>query len=360
MESNLALDSGAFSLFMKYAKRGAIESSDFSFYSSEKFYDYLDKFVARVKANPYRLDWYVTVDALYNPELSYDIWKELRQEGISPMPVVHYGEDLKWLRMYMDEVEYIGLGGMGTRQSSVEDYTKWVSGAFKLLRGKNGKPTHRIHGFALTQYDVLCRYPWHSVDSTTCWRAASNGSFMMPGVTAKGEVDHTSRPYWFPCTPGRSDNASNVWKLGETYLTTINQYLAQFGYTLEDARDNYMVRNIVSYNYFHKLCEHLTQLRDYPFHFYASGRPAGCSNEALLDLVRLLRDKIKVSQFDYLGTFFDIKTMDILNTHLEAEHENQKRSPRIKTRKPGPSHEGLHPDPDTLLSGRRPVIRVRR
>lgn len=370
MKQNLAMDSGAFSLFNKYGKKGAIEHSDFSFYKTQKFFDYLSTYIGWLQqGNREGLQFYVTVDVIFNPEMSWEIWNTLLDAGLKPLPVIHYGEDLKWVKKYADLTDHIGLGGMGSRQSSVEQYIKWVDAVFKLFGARphslgmieRGKPTHKIHGFALTQYDVLNRYPWHSVDSTTCWRAASNGSFIIPQSQVVGKktvFDYTGRPFWFPCTEGRRDNAANVWKMGPTYRRVVDKYLEQFGYTMEQTKENYVVRNVVSFYYFYQLSKVLTERRDYPFLFYSSGRPAGTSDVVLRDLLKDIA-RIGCDEFNYLGTFFDPKTFGIFKRYLEEDHADKKPDASSPSSRPGTSRPRLRPHLNPLLLRKRPRVRIR-
>ena len=45
-------------------------------------------------------------------EKSYENWLELRRLGVDSMPVHHIGDDLKYLRRYLDQTDYIALGAI--------------------------------------------------------------------------------------------------------------------------------------------------------------------------------------------------------------------------------------------------------
>lgn len=370
MNTRMAMDSGAFSLFNKYAKKGAIEHSDFSYYSSDKFITYLDKYCAWIRDHHQHLDYYVTLDVIFNPEMSWEIFKDMQDRGLKPMPVIHFGESMDWVHKYMKETEYLGIGGVGTRQGTMDQYFAWCDQVFEILcpgfRNAEGKlkqkPSHKTHGFALTQYDVLYRYPWHSVDSTTCWRAASNGSFILPQFRnneAFGQLlpDFTGRPYWFPCTVGRAAAASNIHRAGDIYQQLAREYLETLGFKLEDAAENYILRNVVSFWYFYQLSQYLTELRDYPFRMYISGRPAGTGGKQVGELLRKIKS-LGTVELNYLGTMADTKTFDLFYNYMKELNEDQDAAPSTQGGKPSPAPSGLRARVNPLLLRRRPRIRV--
>lgn len=80
------------------------------------------------------------------------------------LPVFHVGEDWSWLTRWR-EVPYIAFGGMVpyTRQKKLLD--AWLSKAFSML-----PEGQKVHGFGLTTWSLLTKYPWYSVDSSS-WTA---------------------------------------------------------------------------------------------------------------------------------------------------------------------------------------------
>lgn len=330
MKRRIALDSGAFTMFMKYGiRREGIEHSDFSFYESEKFAKIFDNYVTWALENKDKLTYYVSLDVPFNPELSWKLYQQLKAKGLNPMPVVHYSEDLKWLKKYMDETDYIGIGGVGGRQCTIQQYVRWGDPVFKMLGAPVGgaaKPSHRIHGFALTQFDVLQRYYWFSVDSTTCWRAATNGSFVIPQVQVHGKkitYDYTGRPFWFPCTARRGGASANIHKSGDLYQKIAREYIASLHLEFNEMSESYIQRNAVSFHYFYQAAQQLGEKRDYPFLFYCSGRPAGSSKDAIKEVLRLIKNW-GCREINYLGTFADLRTYTIFRGLLEeVTDENQ-------------------------------------
>lgn len=108
-----------------------------------------------------------SLDAIGDPQKSYEILKALESLGCKVQPVFHAREDPRWLIKYLDEgYEYIFIGGM------VPETTNWLKGWLdglfhKYLTKQDGTPRVRLHGFGLTDQKLMFRYPWASVDSTS-------------------------------------------------------------------------------------------------------------------------------------------------------------------------------------------------
>ena len=153
--SNLFLDSGAFSAFRKNI------SLDVHSYAS-----YLEKegHLWEVVAN---------LDVIGNPIESIKNQKYLTDLKLNVIPTFHHGEDFKYLHKMMDEFSYIALGGMVFKNKWLRG---WLDACWKDLKNYKGK----VHGFGLTNFDLMARYPWESVDSTTASRTGRIGVILSP------------------------------------------------------------------------------------------------------------------------------------------------------------------------------------
>jgi hypothetical protein len=109
---------------------------------------------------------------------TYDNQKKL-ENLVGPnivMPVHHVRDHDDWLRRYMDEgYDYIFLGGMVPE--SIPDLRLWLDHVWtKYLTNPDGTAKIKIHGFGLTTEELMFRYPWYSVDSTSWVLASGFGS----------------------------------------------------------------------------------------------------------------------------------------------------------------------------------------
>jgi hypothetical protein len=200
------IDSGAWSMFQRHvlkstkkaeeetgeknyklsksANDNAIDYSFYSFKRGSEFRSYLDRyaeFMTKWEKRGYR--WFATVDAIGNGEITWKAQEYFEKEhGLRPVPIVHFNEPLSWFHRYLEKgYDMIGIGGLATlpKRTLVK---KWVDGAFRIVcpRSNGYLPLTRVHGFAVTSFEYLMRWPWYSVDSTSFLIYASYGMILVP------------------------------------------------------------------------------------------------------------------------------------------------------------------------------------
>jgi hypothetical protein len=166
---------------------------DYSYINSPAFKEYLDNYIKFIHEHKEALDVYVTVDIINNAEETWKIQKFLESNGITPIPVWHYGSDTKWLEKYIDEYDYIGIGGMvPLRESQLLPGLDNVWDRF--LTNRLGKPVVKVHGLAATAINLMFRYPWWSVDSTSWIVYSMYGIILIPKFDRFGERDYAKTP----------------------------------------------------------------------------------------------------------------------------------------------------------------------
>lgn len=107
--------------------------------------------------------------------------KEMESLGVTPLPCFHYGEDERYLEWYVAHYPYITLGGMVAVSTKL--LFPWLDRLFeRYLTDGAGRPKLKVHGFGLTTHDLMTRYPWYSVDSSSWVQIAANGSLFIPGL----------------------------------------------------------------------------------------------------------------------------------------------------------------------------------
>lgn len=107
---------------------------------------------------------YANLDVIRDPEKTWENQKKLEDEyGLSPLPVFHIGTPWKWLDRYLSAgYRYIALGGMAGLGTSRDLLDKWLTLVFRKLSSANAV----AHGFGITSWTLLKKYPWYSVDSS--------------------------------------------------------------------------------------------------------------------------------------------------------------------------------------------------
>ena len=202
----LFMDSGGHSLYTKFvmskfesskrSERNKRTVRDYSQYETDEFWAYVDSYANWVKENIEFIEYYVNIDAIFNPVLTWKIQKYLEDaHGLEPVPVIHSGTPLKWVRRYMNAgYDFIGLGGLG-QDVHKDAYYAWADSVFGLICDNPKRlPVVRTHGFAMTSWSLLSRYPWWSVDSASWVKAAGFGHIYVPRKK-KGKFDFTVPPF---------------------------------------------------------------------------------------------------------------------------------------------------------------------
>lgn len=181
------LDSGAHSIYTREVidkKNEHVHGTDkYRFYRTRAFKAYCDEYAAFIKEHGWAMDFYANVDAIFSPTDTWRIQQYLENEhGLKPVPVIHWGTDIKWIHHYLDRgYTYLGIGGLG-QEVTKDQYYQWADRVFSVLCPEsNGyRPIVKTHGFAMTSWELMRRYPWWSVDSASWIKAAAYGMIYVP------------------------------------------------------------------------------------------------------------------------------------------------------------------------------------
>jgi hypothetical protein len=124
------LDSGAFSAWSKGIKIN------------------IQDYIKFIKDNKDYIDIYAILDDIKDPKITLQNQKIMEESGLNPLPCYHYGEDIKYLKYYIENYDYIAIGGMVP--ISNKDLIIWLDNIFsKYICDFNGYPKIKIHGFGL-------------------------------------------------------------------------------------------------------------------------------------------------------------------------------------------------------------------
>jgi hypothetical protein len=232
-QGSIFIDSGAHSLWNTHVKP-SINRADYSFYKTNAFWEYVDNYAAWIKERKHKVDTYVNVDVIFNPEMTWEVQKYLEDtHKLEPLPVVHYGTPIKWLKRYMGYKEYIGIGGLG-QGCTMKDYHIFADEMFNAICDSNGMPKHRIHGFAVTSPALLHKYPWWSVDSTSWVQFGRFGAICIPKMRGC-KLLYKQAPIVLFLTkrsPKINERNKHIETLSEIERKTIEKFIAKKGYKL--------------------------------------------------------------------------------------------------------------------------------
>lgn len=202
MTQEIMLDSGAFTAYTKGIVITLEEYASF-------IHEYRDHFQGG----------YINLDVINNGKASYRNWKQMREQGLDPIPVYHLGTDEKWLKRYLKQTDYVAIGAIAKLNTKARiiglDYI-WK----KYLLDDEGSPRVKVHGLGLTTPDIITRFPWYSVDSMTAAKMAAFGFVIVPRLVCTGNAEY------------RVDMST----------------LAQFRVTMRQARSNSSLTSINNYH----------------------------------------------------------------------------------------------------------------
>lgn len=195
------------------------------------------------------------LDGIGDPLKTYQNQLHMEQLGAKPLPCFHAGEDERYLEYYVQNYEYITLGGMVG--SSTKQLCIWLDRMWeRYLTDGSGRPRLKVHGFGITAVPIVERYPWYSVDSSSWIQSAAFGSIIDPihgpiSVSEKSPSLHDAGQHVTTLTQVEQDYVLQMLeKNGFTYerLSTVYESRAAYNLwafgvinTMINARDNYEV-----------------------------------------------------------------------------------------------------------------------
>ncbi len=163
---NLFLDSGAFTAYTKH-----------------KVID-LDKYAEFCHREAREGMIYANLDVIGDPVKTEQNQRYLERKGLTPIPVFHNESPLGKLAEMRDEYEYLALGGLVPMSKDPKYMNNWLDRCFRILIPKILGGKLKVHGFGVTNYKLLLKYPFYSVDSTS-WLSGEAYGVMVKWDTEK-------------------------------------------------------------------------------------------------------------------------------------------------------------------------------
>ena len=119
--------------------------------------------------------------------------------GVPVLPVHHVRDHDDWLKRYLGEgYRHLAIGGMVGKSTPV--LRLWLDHIWsKYLTNEDGTPKVRLHGFGLTNHELMLKYPWYSVDSTSWLIVSHLGGVMLDlgsrldGTITNYKIDFSNR-----------------------------------------------------------------------------------------------------------------------------------------------------------------------
>jgi len=247
-----------------------LDSGAFTAWSSGKPID-LDEYCEFIRHNIEYLDVYAALDCIPGSKdrpasakereeaaaLSWKNYLYMRDQGLNPLPVYHYGEDPKWLEQMLDYgCDYIALGALVGIPSQLRRH--WLDRVFTRLTDETGRPIVKTHGFGMTAIPLIFRYPWYSVDSTSWLKATMSGGVYLPATDGDGKFVFDRTPYVVPVSsgvPGKDETTRVplITTQGDGIMGLLQRWLGECGVTFEQCSADYYYRAIANVTYFKRV-----------------------------------------------------------------------------------------------------------
>lgn len=177
------------------------------------------------------------MDGIGDPQLTYENQLEMERQGVRPLPCFHAGEDERYLEWYVQNYDYITLGGMVG--ASPKQLMIWLDRMWdRYLVDGSGNPRIKVHGFGITSIQIMERYPWWSCDSSSWIQSAAFGSIITPqhgpiSVSEKSPSKHDAGQHLETLTPIEKQRILGLLeKQGFTYERLSTVYESRAAYNL--------------------------------------------------------------------------------------------------------------------------------
>ena len=242
---DLFIDSGAPTLYNTLVRRNkksgqmgaTIEErkyDDFSFIETEQYKEYRQKYCDYLIKHKSKFAVYANLDIINNAEATWENQKWFESKGLHPIPVFHFGSDIKWLEKYIKKGhKYIAIGGLIPNSFSVlkEPLDQlWLN----YLTDDKGFPIIKVHGFAVTSPRLVHRYPWYSVDSTSWVKFGMYGSIIIP-KQKQGKHDYKQAPiviFVSLRSPKMNEEGKHISTLSQYERKQVEKYINSKGFVL--------------------------------------------------------------------------------------------------------------------------------
>lgn len=171
------------------------------------------------------------LDGIGDPLKTYQNQMAMESLGVRPLPCFHYGEDERYLEWYVQNYEYITIGGMVP--ISTPQLFHWLDRIWnKYLVDGSGHARIKVHGFGLTSVPLMEAYPWYSVDSSSWVQIGAHGNIMFRDKT----MGFSSQ------SPSRKVPNQHIDSMPEIMRSEIESSLVQMGYDPIRLRDSQYAR----------------------------------------------------------------------------------------------------------------------
>ena len=138
-----------------------VDSGAFSAYNTGIKID-IDEYIDFIKRSKCKI--YVGLDVIKDEKKTKENILYMKAKGLNDViPTFHYPEPYEYLDYYLENFDYVALGGVALMGTGNE-LKQWLNECFKRIQKHWPK---KIHGFGINNWEILKTYPFYSVDATS-------------------------------------------------------------------------------------------------------------------------------------------------------------------------------------------------
>lgn len=222
----------------------------------------IPEYAAFINKNRDIIHWAANLDDLKakdkseGAEATWRNQKLLEKEvpGVYVLPVYHVREDPKYLKRIIDNYPFMAIGAMVPE--SIPDLRRMLDELWgRYLTDAKGRARLKVHGFGLTTIDLLRRYPWYSVDSTS-WSAYSRMGYvnviLSNGRTLQLTISEKRS--------ARKDLDRHFDSMSPLHQQELTKMFTALGYTVADLRTKSSARAELMVDFYTQLRESGTEV----------------------------------------------------------------------------------------------------
>lgn len=249
-ERTLFLDSGAFSFQNAAGFIDGRNNNDKSELNSHALFLYMLDYLEFIEAYKQYFDIIVEVDVDYliGTKKTRYMFDYMREEGVDLRPVWHIPRGDDWWEEDSKKHSYMGIEGQ-TRHR--DDPISFYNNKLKVSRENNS----RVHGFALTDFDLLMRCPFDSADSASWMLQAAMGTVKTPF----GTIAISNRSL----QTAEVGDILNYGSLNALQKAEFDSYVKQHGFNIEGLKNEWKDRAALNTYYYSHIETKINQKWDH-------------------------------------------------------------------------------------------------
>jgi len=154
------LDSYVAQKFGKYPPKIFLDCGAWSAFTQGVGID-IDSYIEFIEKYAHHFSVYSNLDDMGSPEQTYANQRYMEDAGLSPLPVFHTGEPWEVFEKYCRDYDYVAIGKIVPYTQRKKVIMPWIAKCFRIAGDT------KIHGFGVTNWEMLKSFGWHSVDSSS-------------------------------------------------------------------------------------------------------------------------------------------------------------------------------------------------